>query len=258
MNVPMSEIRKRCMGNRPEFKLKALDHFGIYVTKIALLLNLKPNHLTLLWIIIKTTGILLLIPGRYASSLIGMLLVQLASPIDNSDGQVSRFLNLKSKVGRYADMFSHNILIPLTFISLGLGIYNRFGQAQYLFIGIATALIFLIGEANFKKEVFEYVKVAQTTSQPKRAKKNLEVSNTKKRLVEIKKVIAEWIELEYPLSIMFFGVVLYLWREVLLFYFAIILINFIIKNAIVFYGLNKYDKKYGNFDILKDKKQSTK
>ncbi len=252
MKVSMHEIRKKCMGHRPEFKLKALDHFGVYVTKIALTLNLKPNHLTFLWMIIKLIGILLLIPGKYVYSLAGMVLVQLASPIDNADGQVSRYLKLKSKVGRYADVFFHNFIIPSTFIFLGIGIYNAFGQMQYVFIGFATAVIFLIKEANSKKEVFEYIKAAQAKEQTM-IKKTNKRQDVRKKLAKIKEIFAEWFELEYPLSIMFFGIVFYLWREVLLLYSAVIAVNFVVKNILIFKGLRKYDKKYGSFDILKGK-----
>lgn len=250
----MQEIRKKCMGNRPEFKLKALDHFGIYITKIALTLNLKPNSLTFLWIIIKLAGILLLIPGKYMCSLVGMILVQVASPIDNADGQVSRFLKMKSKVGRYADAFSHNILNPLTFICLGLGIYNSSGHVGYAFLGFTTAVIFLIREANNRKEIYEYIKAAQTTKGLQRTNEKSGKSDIGKKLAQLKEIFSEWFELEYPLSIMFFGIIFYLWKEVLLLYSLVITINFLVKNVLVFKGLREYDKKYGSFDILKDKK----
>jgi phosphatidylglycerophosphate synthase len=248
MKASLQDIRKKCMGNRPEFKIKALDHFGVYVTKAALALNLKPNHLTFLWITIKILGILLLLPGKYIYSLIGMLLVQLASPIDNADGQLARYLNIKSKLGRYADTFSHNITAPLTFVCLGIGAYNAFGQIGYVFIGFATAIIFLIREANSKAEVYEYIKAVSLKE--KKAKQKTKDFNLRRRLSNIKEIFAEWFELEYPLSIMFFGVVFYLWREVLLLYFFVILLNCIVKHILILRGLRAYDKKYGSLDIL--------
>lgn len=230
---PIKELKKRCFipGYRPGFKLKYYPPVVIYVTKLLLHLSITANQITIFWNILKFSSLLLLIPGEYIYSLIGISLFQIALIFDFTDGQIARYRKTCDKTGWYVDSFSHTFGAPFLFVCVGFGIYNSIHSLFYLIIGFVTAIFFLLRETLNKKEFNQFIKQPKSKSSPQKKSKG----------AIIKRGIYDMLEIEYPLSIMFFGIIFNLAKETLLLYSVIIVLNYFVKLLTLFQAIRKYD-----------------
>lgn len=232
----IKELREICVKKGIGFKSRMLSYISVYITRILLPTQITPVQIVVFWMVLKLIALLLLIPGKYAYALIGMLILQFAILLDNVDGQIVRYRKIYPKAGWYLDFLSHNFEFPLTFIFLGIGIYNAFGQIEYIFLGFTIAVLGLMRDTTRTREVLDVVEAA--------GKKQVSRKAIIGMLGKIKSFLAKWFELGECITIMFFGIVFYLWREVMWLYFAVISANLIIKTFATYAAFRRYDKKF--------------
>lgn len=232
----IKELREICVKKGIGFKSRMLSYIAVYVTRILLPTKITPVQILLFWMALKLIALLLLIPGKYIYALIGMLILQFAILLDNVDGQIVRYRKICPKTGWYLDFLSHNIEFPLTFIFLGIGIYNAFGQIEYVFLGFTTAVLGLIRETTYTTEVLDVVNAVRK----KQVSRNAVIG----MFTKIKSALGKWFEFGECITVMFFGIVFYLWREVMWLYFIVISANLIIKIFTTYAAFRRYDKKF--------------
>lgn len=232
MKVSIKELRKKT-STRPEFKLKCLSRVGIYFAWFFLWLGVPVNAVTFSWVFLKLAGIIMLSRGNYILSVTGLFLYNILAPIlDNADGYMLRYRKETSSVGVFVEAIGHSLLIPLLYISLGTGLYLSSGEAIYAFIGFSTSVIFLLRGILNVKEFSD--KTNAVTA-------NLASKKSYSKFLKIKRITSEWLETEYPLSIMFIGILFNLPKEILLLYSSVVFLNFIIIFLGIGYSLVKYD-----------------
>lgn len=219
---------------RAEFKLRLLSRVGVYFSWFFLSLGIPINIVTFGWILLKFIGVLMMASGNYLYSVIGIFLYNIIAPImDNADGHMLRYKKQSSAIGIFMEAIGHILLIPLLYISLGVGVYIASGNLLFLLIGFTTALMFLLKEAVIKEAI---PLISQKEEKPEKQKKYC-------YLLKIKKIISEWFETEYPVSIMFLGILFNLPALILALYFIIVAFSFLIKFFSICYSIAKARKK---------------
>lgn len=232
----IKELRKICVKKGIGFKSRMLSYMALYVTRPLLHTSITPVQIVIFWMVLKLIALLLLIPGKYLYALVGMFILEFAILLDNVDGQIVRYRKIYPKVGWYLDFLSHNIEFPLTFICLGIGIYNAFGQIEYVFLGFTIAVLGLMRETTYTGDVLNVVETVKTKKTPKNAVNGM--------FIQIKSHVKKWFELGEFVTIMFFGIIFYLWREVMWLYFIVISTNLVFKTFANYAAFKKYDKKF--------------
>ncbi len=229
---------------RQEFKLKFNWFAGLYFAWFFLKLGFNHLQVTYMWLIIKLIAVILLLKGTYGFIVIGIILYNLIVPfMDGADGHMFRYLHKgkKSVMNFFLDNLGHLLFIPLFYVCLGIGIYNSSGQVIYPIIGASTAIIFLISHCLNKDEFLGYANIVKKS-----------VSNEKREngKFNIKRLIGEFFEIEYPFSIMFFLIMLNLAKLALILYFILTIIIFILRIFSMWAALNRYDKDFNNKKLI--------
>ncbi|MBF0186626.1 MAG: CDP-alcohol phosphatidyltransferase family protein [Magnetococcales bacterium] len=152
MEREMPAFRKRCWDPEKQsstYRENPANWEALFVTRrispwITYLLHttsITPNQVTAMWVVSGIIGALLLIPGQYALSLIGIFLLWVAWVLDNVDGELARVKGIFSSRGDLMDMLGHQIHLPLAMGSLTAGVALQNGEPFVILCGmIATAL----------------------------------------------------------------------------------------------------------------------
>lgn len=104
----------------------------------------RPNHLTVLRIIVGLAACALLaVGGRTAAAWSGVLWI-VTCVLDRADGELARMGDLRSESGKVLDYYSDMILDALWFMAAGLGLRNgRLGDIAVL-LGLLTSVSMLL------------------------------------------------------------------------------------------------------------------
>ena len=139
----IKELRKICQnkGYQEHITIRLYRIFSIYLTKVCLILGLKPNFITFLSFLAGITGGYLYLESRF---LLGSILFFLFYVFDNVDGEVARYRKLSSKFGYWLDTIVGHLLYPYFFLTLGLGVFFQTGECQYIVLGAIAAIAKLI------------------------------------------------------------------------------------------------------------------
>ena len=116
---------------------------SIYLTWLLLHTRISANGVTLMQILVGVAGGLLLIASSHPVNFLGILLLQLGYVLDCSDGEVARYRNQSSVRGIFLDLIGHEIVIPMMYMGLALGEFQRMGRMEVLLLGFTTALFSL-------------------------------------------------------------------------------------------------------------------
>jgi phosphatidylglycerophosphate synthase len=121
--------------NRP---LASLIVRPLYRTRVT------PNHLTYLAFALGLAGAYFFSRGTPSAFLIGGILAQISSIMDNADGMLARAKNQMSEFGGQLDLFLDRINEFFLMAGVILGYYDYSGGVKMLILGlIAMALYFL-------------------------------------------------------------------------------------------------------------------
>jgi len=207
MKVPtITEIRQNSAADRKGYE-KFLDYWANYVVKAALFLHITPNQISFFWVIFQFFTPFLFLLAEYKYFVLGIVLFQLMFVVDLSDGKLFRYLNFGKKplvplFPEYLDRLGHFINNSMLFICLGAGIYLRFGNILYLYIGLGTALFYLgnksisLNPSWFKNEADRTVILDVVSKTIPRSGKS-----------KIRQFIFDFLRMEHLGSLLFFGII---------------------------------------------------
>jgi len=133
------------IGQTP--KKKELHRYGNflrpiapYLSKIFIVMNLSPTIASLLSIFISLGSSLLFLYGNPYLILLGLITYHIAYLFDIIDGQVARIQKKSNVSGAYLDSINHFFNIPIMFLCISIGIFNRTNSIAYIYLGIIISL----------------------------------------------------------------------------------------------------------------------
>ncbi len=153
--------------------------FSPYLTWLFVNLKIKPNTITVSFFIIGMISAFLFSLDSLTMTLFGFILYRFHLLLDVCDGEVARFTKQYSDFGKYADLFTHQLVYPSVFAGIIVHIYNIVQEPLVLVAGIILVLIVsfrlsinsIVYRVNYNKG-----KSAQTIE----AKESMKISNFKK------------------------------------------------------------------------------
>jgi phosphatidylglycerophosphate synthase len=111
------------------------------------------NQISLFWILVSIVGICLLATGNYTAAIFGALCLEFVILLDRADGDVARYKDERTLVGRFIDLAGHTIIKSTLFIGVSLGVYWAQPRLWVLLLGISAALALSVGDTlRFYKE----------------------------------------------------------------------------------------------------------
>ena len=134
----ITELRQICQKSVPELDkypllFKMIRVMSIYLTWILIKTPLSPNSITLLGIFSAAIGLLSFIFGWIT---LGVLCFIFCIISDFSDGEVSRYKNLKSKEGTYLDKVHHFYSNVIFFIALTVLYFHETMDVTFIYAGL--------------------------------------------------------------------------------------------------------------------------
>ncbi len=220
--------------------LRACDFIAVYAGKVFLCLPLTPNQVTLLWIVVKMIGLLLLVPGEYLLSVVGVLLFHLGSIIDGADGIVARARQHFSLNGIYMDYVGHYITNSLVLIALAYGVAVQTGAFGAFVPAAIGAFCFLVSKASSLNPIWYSNPAQRAKAEELIYGKTIALKKSKNKIAAI---IFDVIRLENPFNVLFWGVALGYPVIVLWIYAVSNFLEMARKIFIQFYRIYKNEKK---------------
>jgi phosphatidylserine synthase len=122
--------------------------FSIYLTRVLIRTRVTPDQVTVIMFMVAVVGALCFLPGKWAWSLAGAVLLQASLVVDCSDGEVARHRGISSLSGIYLDALSHYVIPSLTLFCASFGL-SRALPGPWLPLGGAAALFMVWVEACY-------------------------------------------------------------------------------------------------------------
>ena len=113
------------------------SHISIYITKILLYTPITANQVTFLMLVLGIAGSIFLFNGFFIA---GLLLLHLAVVLDNVDGEIARFKNQRSMMGKYLDGIYHVTVSQLMLFGYAYGIYSLYPSKLLIIFGFMAAM----------------------------------------------------------------------------------------------------------------------
>ena len=114
--------------------------------------SITPNQTTTLSLLFGLGGGLACLKGDYFSILFGSFLFLICYILDNCDGEIARFRDMRSIFGMRYDTFVDWIVHTCFFICLGWGATSVTGQSWWFWTGIAAGFG---GSVNYALELYQ-------------------------------------------------------------------------------------------------------
>jgi archaetidylinositol phosphate synthase len=105
--------------------------------------RLRPNHLTTLRLVSGVAACACLALGTIAGTAWGGGLWLVSAFLDRADGELARIGNMMSRGGHLYDMYTDNIVNPLFFAAIGVGLRHSWLGAWAIPFGIVSAVALL-------------------------------------------------------------------------------------------------------------------
>ena len=152
INENIQELRKICQLPRREVDTWHGRHvcrpFSIYITRVAILLGISANTVTLIFFIIGLLACFFFMLGTGLGFLVGALTLQFWYLMDMVDGEVARYRKETSATGSYFDKMAHYAVNPSIFFSLGYGIYRDIDVPHSIVIGFIAGISIVLISAS--------------------------------------------------------------------------------------------------------------
>ncbi len=127
--------------------LPACDYLSYYFSKPFLYLNLTPNQITVLWILIKLGAAAFMVTGNYWITVVSLFVFQVASILDGVDGVIARYRKHFSLNGIYLDCIGHYLCNSVLFIALAFGLFNVTGSYLVFVPSVIAVFSMLLSKA---------------------------------------------------------------------------------------------------------------
>jgi phosphatidylglycerophosphate synthase len=124
----------------PVAPLPLIRHFSYPVTRVLVKTPLTPNQITAISLVFGLAGGIACLPGDYLSILIGSILFFICYVLDNTDGEIARLKDMRSRFGMRFDTFVDWLVHAVFFVCLGWGATATTGQGWWLWLGAATSI----------------------------------------------------------------------------------------------------------------------
>lgn len=182
------------------------DYLAFYPAKLFLYLPFNPVQITVIWILIKIVMALLLIKGGYLLTVVALTIFQLASILDGVDGIVARYRKDYSYNGIYLDYIGHYLCNSLLLICLGLGTYLTNDNIFALFAGLMGAFFYLLAKSiTVNPSAWLSNPEMREKMQEMVYAKELGLKNRQKGFLAL---MADFLLMDNPLNLMFWGIIL--------------------------------------------------
>src|SRR5574341_1269012 len=146
--VSLTELRQFKHRINPEERQGAYGYYfirplSLYVTYLALRLELTANQVTVLQTLAGLAGAALLAIPANVMAIAGIFLLQFGFVLDNVDGEVARFRRQVSITGKFLDTIGHELVVPSIYFGLGVSTYFRLGHFESVVFGFLAGLFSL-------------------------------------------------------------------------------------------------------------------
>lgn len=146
----IKNLRKICQekGYQEHISLRFYRIFSIYITKVFLILKLRPEFVVVLGFLSGIMGGYLYLNSYFLLGsvfFIGFLI------LDCTDGEVARYRKLTSDFGAWLDATSGHLLYPYFFLTLGIGVFNQTGIFNYALLGFIGGIAKLIERSSLHR-----------------------------------------------------------------------------------------------------------
>lgn len=118
------------------------------LTRLLLNTRITPNQITIFSFFLGLLSALCFFQGGYGMGVSGAGLLLLSIWVDGVDGEIARIKFMESPFGAKLDILCDNVVHVAVFFSIGMGLYNTYGETVYLILGglaaIGSLLAFLL------------------------------------------------------------------------------------------------------------------
>src|SRR3989344_1623740 len=210
---------------------------SIYITYPLLKTGIRPNHISVLVILVGIAGAIMVYQPEFSWKLFGLFLLYLNLVLDEVDGEIARYKKIYSLRGVYLDAINHLLVPPLFLGALALGLAREAenGGNLILFFGFLGALSWAILKANgrmaYQLYVGKYLGHEKEFASKEDFSKKVIVSKDKS---SARKILAWRYQIrEFFVAVVMFAAVLSGERLINVYHAG----NFWLSNFLVFYGL---------------------
>ncbi len=155
------------------------SNLAIPITKLLLPTGITPNQVTIIGLVGGISGCASMSLGNYWSTIVGIVLFQIAYTLDYVDGTLARIRGESSLTGYYMDKITGDLLSTILFPSLGIGCFLRTQQSAFLLLGSAAGLGLL-----FTRHIFNVKILAVLETQKERAFAGLRSFTARRQITE--------------------------------------------------------------------------
>lgn len=135
--ILFQSLRKETDG----FLSRHLERYlSLSVTKVLVHYPIKPNHMTLLMIVLGFMAAYLFASPNHIANIWGALLFWSTSFLDGCDGEIARIKFLESRLGGWLDLWSDNLIHMMVFGGIGIGIYRITHHNIWIYLGLIAML----------------------------------------------------------------------------------------------------------------------
>jgi len=146
--ITLAGIRLKCKSSREKVRFQKdnlLDYYvftrvSYYPTWLFLKSGISANQASAISILVASSGCILLAPGLYPLTILGVILISTGILLDNVDGNIARYNGTCSKYGEFLEALSEYIIIALLFSCASIGLYNHpdlaLGSLSRLILGV--------------------------------------------------------------------------------------------------------------------------
>lgn len=151
-NKPTIEEVRR-LGQPPDVLVRDVEGiFGPINRKFSLRVSwfllhfsfISPNMVTVFHVLLGLFGgLLILLPGFWGPAAF-VFVYLLWKNLDAVDGEMARYLNRRSYSGPFIDSLGYLLVYLGTFVSIGLKAHQSTGNQNFIYLGIATAVLIVL------------------------------------------------------------------------------------------------------------------
>jgi phosphatidylglycerophosphate synthase len=131
-----------------------------YITWVLINLGVTPNSVTLTFFCLGLTSAYLFSLNSTAAVILAFLFYRFHILLDVCDGEVARYTKKFSDIGKYLDLFTHQIVYPSVIAGMSVHVYKMVNKYEVLILGMILCVLMafrisinsIVYRVNFNKE----------------------------------------------------------------------------------------------------------
>jgi phosphatidylglycerophosphate synthase len=179
-HLPHPKLRPKIEDLRMAQPIRLSEgYIGLFYRKLSLPITwllvqtpITANQISVFWTLLGLISVGLLATGNYWWTIVGALSLQITAVLDRVDGEVARYKDNLTLVGKFIDLTGHSLIKSSLLIGISLGLYRTQPSLWILLVGISGALGLIMGEylRFYRSYILEQVGL---TPKPRISSKNL-------------------------------------------------------------------------------------